>query len=90
MNSRESGDLDAVAASIQTRQDLVAFLKMFHADLIQSPDEWENNTLPSFLESLAAWTNDLEGAFANQGHPVPETPTWNLIARMLLAARVYE
>ncbi|BCW08331.1 fumarylacetoacetate hydrolase family protein [Arthrobacter sp. NtRootA1] len=58
--------------------------------LRQEPGNWENSDLESFPEALSAWTRDMDGYFANLGEPVPDEPSWRLIAQMLLAARVYE
>jgi hypothetical protein len=32
----------------------------------------------------------MDGYFVRQGRAVPEAPSWQLVAQMLLAARVYE
>ncbi|BCW35138.1 hypothetical protein StoSoilA2_11940 [Arthrobacter sp. StoSoilA2] len=73
-----------------SRQDLADFIDQFRLSLRQDPGSWENGDLESFLEALSAWTRDMDGYFANLGEPVPDVPSWRLIAQMLLAARVYE
>jgi hypothetical protein len=32
----------------------------------------------------------MDGYFKNRGEKVPDTPTWQTLAQMLLAARMYE
>jgi hypothetical protein len=54
------------------------------------PETWENDTLERFLEAWAAWLADAGGWFERQGRPVPDQPTWDLVADMVRAARVYE
>lgn len=76
--------------SIRTREDFVAFLESLLADLKQRPDEWENNTLESYLEAAAAWTNDMDGYYRNFNKPIPENVDWQVFANILLAAVVYE
>ena len=73
-----------------SRQDLADFIDQFRDSLRRDPESWENNDLDSFLEALSAWTRDMDGYFTNRGEPVPDVPSWRLIAQMLLAARVYE
>ncbi|WP_442013817.1 DUF7660 family protein [Paenarthrobacter sp. YAF11_1] len=73
-----------------SRQDLADFIDQFRDSLRQDPESWENNDLESFLEALSAWTREMDGYFTNRGEPVPDVPSWRLIAQMLLAARVYE
>lgn len=85
-------DLVEQVEAIQTREDLVAFVRALLADLVENADkaEWENPTLERYLEALAAWTEDMDGYFLNTGQPIPEQPTWNLIGQMLYAAKIYE
>ena len=73
-----------------SRQDLADFIDQFRDSLRQDPESWENKGLVSFLEALSAWTREMDGYFINRGEPVPDVPSWRLIAQMLLAARVNE
>ncbi|TDC30988.1 hypothetical protein E1261_11975 [Kribbella albertanoniae] len=75
---------------MRTRDDLAHFLRVAMADLQARPRKWENSTLERFLEAWAAWVEDLPGWYANRGADVPDQPDWNLVANMVLAARIYE
>ncbi|MEV7871444.1 hypothetical protein AB0P17_36330 [Streptomyces sp. NPDC088124] len=75
---------------VRTRDDLIGFLGEAVADLSRGGAGWENTSLEDFLEALAAWLQDMPGVFANRGQPVPNQPDWNLVARMIMAARMYE
>lgn len=77
-------------AQIQTRNDLVAFLGELLHDLRAKPEEWENCTLESYLEAMAAFLEDAEGYYANQDIPMPQNLTWKTIGDLLLAAKHYE
>jgi hypothetical protein len=83
-------ELHEQVAEIQTRDDLVAFIKALRSDLRADPKKWENATLESFLDALASWTEDMDGYYQNHGREVPQTPTWKTLGEMLAAARVYE
>lgn len=75
---------------IRSRDDFVLFLERL-ADSFQRDDfHWENSTIEGFLRAWAAWASDMDGYFMNRGEPVPSAPSWELVAQMLLAARVYE
>ena len=74
---------------VRSREDLVQFVTSLRNELV-SGSEWENDTLDRYLEALAGFTQDLHGAYENQGEQVPEQPTWSTVARMLLAATAYE
>jgi hypothetical protein len=75
---------------IETREDLARFIRELSKECQADPNSWENNNLESFLEALAGWIEDMEGAYKNQNQPVPATPKWKTFARMLSAARYYE
>jgi hypothetical protein len=81
---------NGVPADIQTRPDFITFLRESLRELRDKPETWENNTLPLFLEALAAWTEDLDGFYQNQGRTVPNQPSWQMLAEMFQAARGYE
>lgn len=76
---------------VRTRLELAEFVQAMAA-VARSPGvrEWENDTLPRFLESLSGWISDMDGYFLNQGLREPPQPSWSLIADMLLAATLYE
>lgn len=76
--------------SIQTREDLIAFIQALHADLRDDPDSWENPTLDRFLEALGAWMEDMDGYYDYAGRPRPERPDWRTFGDMLMAAKLYE
>ena len=83
-------ELDVLVNGVQSRHDLVAFIDALRGDLAANDSAWENPTLDRYLAALAAWTNDMDGYFHNQGQDVPPEPTWQLIAAMLYAAHLYE
>jgi hypothetical protein len=76
--------------SIRSRDDLVGFVRELVRDLEANPGEWENATLVAYLESLAAWLEDLEGYDRNRGDVTPDPPGWKTFGKALLAAKVYE
>lgn len=52
-------------------------------------EKWENDTLSTYLEALAAWLRVYEQAYVNTGRPVP-TDVWEVLAAALRAATIYE
>lgn len=76
--------------AIKTRKEFVAFVHELLHHLQATPSEWENLSLESYLEALAAWVEDCEGFYANRGEKVPQDPNWKFLGEALLAARVYE
>jgi len=82
-------DLNNLLDRIENNKDFVLFVEQLIIDLKQNPDNWENNTLESFLESMSAWVNSLEGFYLNQGSQSPRID-WKFIGQLLLASRIYE
>lgn len=78
------------SGAINTRADFIEFVHALVQELDRDPTSWENNTLSTFLESLAAWLGDADGYYAALSRTVPNQPTWELFAQSLLAARSYE
>lgn len=66
------------------------FARQLLADLRCAKTDWPNNTLESYLEAIGGWTEDMDGYFQNRDGESPDQPTWSLLAKILLAARVYE
>ena len=85
--------VDALSESLRTiatREDLIAFVALLRRDFAAAENRWENDTLDSYLEALQAVLTDWNGRFINRGEPVPEVPSWRLVAEILLAATAYE
>ncbi len=76
--------------TIRTKQEFVSFVYDLSQSYKSDPKSWENKDLGTFLEALAAWTDDMEGYYINHKQPVPTQPDWQTIADMLQAAKVYE
>jgi len=77
-------------SSIISREDFVFFVYELSKDFRANPQLWENQDIGTYLEALAAWVEDMEGYYINQGESVPEKLDWKNIADMLMAAKIYE
>jgi len=75
---------------IETKEDFLKFIELLVIDLKEHPDEWENKDLPSYLDAIASWTEDMDGFFHNFDLPVPGNVDWKTSAMILLAAKMYE
>jgi hypothetical protein len=53
------------------------------------PEDWENVTVPQFLEAMAAYLGSYENTWTNRGQ-VPPTDGWVVFEDALKAARFYE
>jgi hypothetical protein len=83
-------DLTDPVETINSREDLVEFIEALRHDLTESREDWENPTLDSFLEAMAAWVHAMNGYYKNLQLPVPNSPSWKTVGEMLIAAKTYE
>ena len=82
-------DLKEQADAVDSREFFVRLVRALLSELESGEAEWENTDLASFLDAAAAWTEDMDGYYSNQGEPVPD-PDWRAFARILVAATIYE
>ncbi|MGH8921105.1 MAG: DUF7660 family protein, partial [Actinomycetes bacterium] len=62
------------APAARHKDRLVATVRTLVADWSHGPPtNWENHSLPGYLEAVVAWLEDCEGYYADRGVPVP----WN-------------
>jgi tetratricopeptide (TPR) repeat protein len=80
--------LERVANETESKADLYEFMNTLLDDLKENPNEWNNLTLPAFLDalrgSLAEGYDDYYGV-----RRLPEF-NWKVLGQVLLAARSYE
>jgi hypothetical protein len=74
-----------------TRTDFISFLKEFKTDFEQNKENWENKTLEDFLESMIAYTEDIQGYYDNMKLNIDANePTWENFMTILKGASIYE
>ncbi|HYX38387.1 MAG TPA: hypothetical protein VE954_35235 [Oligoflexus sp.] len=76
---------------INSRTDLVAFVRTLAKDFCAQDAGWSNRTADDYLEALAAWLDESDGYYGYRGEPpVLTNMKWRQLAEMLLAATMYE
>ena len=83
-------NLNKQVDSIQSREDFISFVRALLEDLKEDPNDWENPSLENYLKAVAAWVEDMDGYYQNQGKPVAKNPDWKMLGEILLAAKFYE
>lgn len=91
-------ELNELVARVDSKETFLKFVDALRADWEKSriseltnpsspygPNalEWENPQLGPFLEAMQRWSEDM-------GERLPEEPSWNTFATMLIAAKIYE
>ena len=83
-------ELTDMVEQVRDPADFAVFSCALLKDLKEKPEEWENCDLASFLEALGAWVEDMNGYYHAKEGAIPLQPSWKMLARILLAAKVYE
>jgi hypothetical protein len=72
------------------RHELARLVNAMRDDLVAYPNEWENATLERFLDALAALLDSRYQQPVDRADSKPSGPSWNQLARLLVAATGYE
>lgn len=86
--------LNAKVEKISTKEDFLEFTQLLVEDL--SSNKWENNNLVDYLEGINSWVDDMDGYFENMRdfealEKIKNNQLdWKILAKILLAATMYE
>ncbi len=76
---------------VTDRHTFIAFLELLHRDFLDHPENWENKTLPDFLDALRRYTEDIQGYYDNMKLNVnADEPNWSTFTDIFKGARMYE
>jgi hypothetical protein len=76
----QESEMHNMLHTIKTREDFENFLEILVSDYKEHKEEWENDTLKSYLEALHGYNYNSNN----------DRPSWKAFAEMLVAARFYE
>ena len=68
---------------IKSREDFLEFMDSFKSSI-------DDETLKDYMDSLAAWTESMDGYYHNTGKDMPKDINWDFIATSLYAGSIYE
>ncbi|MBA0219210.1 MULTISPECIES: DUF7660 family protein [Pectobacterium] len=89
MNDHFHPAMDLVKAPVKNKEDIVKLINFLANDVRKNPNKWENNDLPTYLEAMASWIEDMDGFYKNMNRPEPNID-WAGLADILQAAKIYE
>ena len=76
---------------VTDRQTFVEFLDLLRRNFLDKPEDWENKTLPDFLEALSSCAEDIQGYYDNMKQDVnADQPNWQTFADIFKGATMYE
>ncbi|QJB56028.1 hypothetical protein [Pseudodesulfovibrio sp. zrk46] len=73
-----------------TNHDLARFIAEMAEEVGKPECNWENDSLPRFLEAMAAWSENFDGYYKFHGIDMNKEPKWRLFADLLMAGTMYE
>lgn len=83
-------DMSVIIDQIRTREDFVRFIYTLKEDTHINTDEWENKDIPSYLESIASWVEDMDGYYKNMNMKPPRDVDWKFLATLFYVGKIYE
>ncbi|GHE45315.1 hypothetical protein GCM10018785_13750 [Streptomyces longispororuber] len=82
---------DARLNEIESREDFAVYLQELAKALSEGQVPLENPATADFVDASARWAKAMDGFFENvMGGPVPESPSWSMVAAIFRAAVSYE
>jgi hypothetical protein len=76
---------------VTDRQTFIKFLDLLRKDFWDNPENWENKTLPDFLEALRTYTEDIQGYNDNiKLNQNADKAEWSTFVDIFKGAKVYE
>ncbi|UAY52286.1 DUF7660 family protein [Ferruginibacter albus] len=76
---------------VTNRLAFIEFFNLLRQDLLGNPENWENKTLPDFLEALSSCTEDIQGYYSNMKQEINvNNPNWQVFADIFKSATIYE
>lgn len=48
---------------VRTKEEFIRFMALLKKDKLKHANEWENTDIPSYLEAVASWAEDMDGYY---------------------------
>lgn len=68
---------------IQNKNDFIHFMELFRKKI-------KDESVQEYLESVCAWTEDMEGYYKNVNRALPKNINWDFIATLFYVGSIYE
>ena len=82
--------MNEILKNIKTKKDFIDFINILFNDINENPEEWEDKSVNSYLESMQSWVENMEGYYNNTKQEIPQDINWNFIATLLYVGKIYE
>ena len=72
---------------VNDRDTFIEFLNMLAKDFEEKPQEWENATVPQYLQSIAGWMEDCDDRYVNEKL---DKLDYQELAKIFYVGKIYE
>ena len=83
-------EIDKLAKAVKNKDSFLLFMEALIQDYQKNNQDWENKTIPDFLEALQACIEDMDGFYAYRNIELPQNIPWFIFSNALMSARIYE
>jgi len=67
------------------------FIKKLRLNFNSNENEWENKTIPEYLEAIERYAEDVQGFYDNTNQNIDsEIASWKVFSDILIGASTYE
>jgi chlorite dismutase len=74
--------------NIQDKNDFIIFVRKLALDFNEHKEEWENISIPDFLEQMTSWIEDYSESPYNDIEW--DKPDFQMFAKILYMGKIYE
>jgi len=85
-------DVEDKIENIKTKRDFIDFLNALSKDRCENENEWANQAVEDYLESVASWVEDMdiESYCKSNNLSMPNNESWRFIAELFYVGKIYE
>ena len=73
--------------TVKDRNTFIEFLNLLAKDFEEKPQEWENATVPQYLQSIAGWIEDSDD---RNGNGKLDKLDYQELAKIFYVGKIYE
>ena len=84
-------EISEYANNINSLDEFIVFVDLLKKNYGEQRDEWENDNIETYLNGIVSFLYNIDGYYYNKKENVNlDQPTWRIVARILLAARIFD
>jgi hypothetical protein len=90
INENKKMDLDKIVSNVNSKESFLLFIEALMEDFNVNSKDWENKTIPEYLDALHASIDGMDGFYKYRNIEVPQNIPWFVFSDAMMSARIYE